>query len=115
MNIRKTAILLLGSLLVLPLLGWAQSEKVPLLRALATVTRGPAGVLAEDTGTLLVGRKADVVLFDPLEVWTVNAETLLSSGKNSPYLERELTGRVRTTIVGGEIRFDRVPATGAPA
>lgn len=97
------------------LLGWAQSEKVPLLRALATLTRGPAGVLAEDTGTLLVGRKADVVLFDPLETWAVNAEALLSSGKNSPYLGQELTGRVRTTIVGGEIRFDRAPGAGVPA
>jgi dihydroorotase len=87
-------------------LGWAQSESVPLLRALDIVTRGPARVLGEDTGTLLVGRKADVVLFDPAERWTVNAEALLSSGKNTPYLGTDLSGRVRATIVGGEIRFE---------
>jgi dihydroorotase len=97
------------------LLSWAQSEKVPLLRALAAVTRGPARVLAEDTGTLLVGRKADVVLFDPLETWRVNADTLLSSGKNSPYWGSELAGRVRATIVGGEIRFERTPSAGVAA
>jgi len=95
-------------------LSWAQ-DKVPLLRALDTVTRGPARVLGEDTGTLLVGRKADVVLFDPSEPWTVSADSLLSFGKNTPYLGHELAGRVRTTIVGGEVRFERLPATGAAA
>ncbi|HWY73134.1 MAG TPA: dihydroorotase [Burkholderiaceae bacterium] len=94
------------------LLAWAQAEQVPLLRALDKVTRAPARVLGEDTGTLLAGRKADVVLFDPLETWTVSADALLSSGKNTPYLQRELTGRVRSTIVGGEVRFERAP-TGA--
>jgi len=89
------------------LLDWAASEKVPLLRALDAVTRGPARVLGEDTGTLLVGRKADVVLFDPLERWSVNGEALVSFGKNTPYWGQELTGRVRATIVGGEVRFER--------
>src|SRR5258708_15648842 len=36
------------------LLNWAASDRIDLLRALATVTAGPARVLAEDTGTLLV-------------------------------------------------------------
>ena len=95
------------------LLAWAQSDKVPVLRALSTVTCGPARVLGEDTGTLLVGRKADVVLFDPNETWRVNSESLLSYGKNTPYLGRELAGRVRATIVGGEIRFERAPVGAA--
>jgi dihydroorotase len=94
------------------LLGWAAADGVPLLRALAALTLGPARVLGEDTGTLLPGRKADLVIFDPAETWRVDAESLLSSGKNTPLLGRELTGRVRTTIVGGEIRFHR---GGAPA
>ncbi|HEX4597365.1 MAG TPA: dihydroorotase [Burkholderiaceae bacterium] len=89
------------------MLGWAQAENIPLLRALDRLTRGPARVLGEDTGTLLVGRKADVVLFDPSERWTVDDGALLSSGKNTPYLGSDLAGRVRATIVGGEIRFER--------
>src|SRR5258708_2984762 len=89
------------------LLGWAASSGIGMLEALAPVTAGPARVLAEDTGTMLVGRKADLVIFDPQETWPVSADTLLSSGKNTPYLECELTGRVRTTIVGGEVRVER--------
>jgi len=97
------------------LLNWAASDRIDLLRALATVTAGPARVLAEDTGTLLVGRKADLVIFDPSETWRVSADTLLTCGKNTPYLERVLAGRVRTTIVGGEVRFERALATGSTA
>jgi dihydroorotase len=96
------------------LLDWAQCENIPLLRALDRVTRGAARVLREDTGTLLVGRKADIVLFDPVERWTLNGDELVSFGKNTPYLGRDLIGRVRATIVGGEIRFERSP-NGAPA
>jgi dihydroorotase len=53
------------------------------------------------------------VLFDPSERWTVDDGALLSSGKNTPYLGSDLAGRVRATIVGGEIRFER--AAGASA
>jgi dihydroorotase len=95
------------------LLQWAHSEKLPLLRAMDMVTRGPARVLGEDTGTLLVGRKADVVLFDPSERWRVDDAALLSFGKNTPYLGSDLAGRVRATVVGGEIRFERVAAGGS--
>jgi dihydroorotase len=97
------------------LLSWAASSGIGMLEALAPVTAGPARVLAEDTGTLLVGRKADLVIFDPQETWRVSADTLLSSGKNTPYLGCELTGRVRTTIVGGEVRFERAPAASGSA
>jgi len=89
-------------------LGWAASDGIALQRALAVLTQGPARVLGEDTGTLLPGRKADLVIFDASETWRVEADSLLSFGKNTPLLGRTLTGRVRTTIVGGEIRYERL-------
>ncbi len=93
---------------LLPLvLRWAQSERLPLARALATVTEAPARVLGEDTGTLLPGRKADLVIFAAEEPWILRAEALASSGKNSPFTGHELEGRARFTIVGGEVRFER--------
>ncbi|HEX7155980.1 MAG TPA: amidohydrolase family protein, partial [Burkholderiaceae bacterium] len=96
---------------LLPLvLRWAQSERIALSRALATVTEAPARILGEDTGTLLPGRKADLVVFAPEDPWIVRAETLASSGKNSPFTGHELEGRARFTIVGGEVRFERAPA-----
>jgi dihydroorotase len=90
---------------LLPLiLGWARSEAVPLVKALGVVTAAPARVLGEDTGTLAPGRKADLVIFDPEARWTVDPAAFRSSGRNSPFAGQTLAGRVRYTLVGGELR-----------
>jgi dihydroorotase len=62
-------------------------------------------VINEDTGRLHVGGKADIVVFDPDAHWQLCADTIVSSGKNSPFLGYELEGRARVTIVGGDIRL----------
>jgi dihydroorotase len=93
---------------LLPLvLKWAREDRVPLARALGTVTSAAARVLGEDTGRIADGAKADVVMFDPSQPWVVGPEELLSHGSNTPYAGLELEGRVRVTIVGGELRFGR--------
>ncbi len=92
---------------LLPLtLAWAREEGIDLPRALAAVTSAPARILGEDTGTLEPGRKADLVIFDSQAAWTVQAETLRSSGKNAPFTGQQLLGHARWTLVGGEIRYD---------
>jgi dihydroorotase len=35
------------------------------------------------------------------------AEDVVSRGRNSPFLGRELTGRVTHTLVGGKVVFER--------
>jgi dihydroorotase len=92
---------------LLPLiLGWASAEGIALPKALGVVTAAPARILGEDTGTLVPGRKADLVLFDPQAQWVVHPEAFLSSGKNSPFAGQTLVGRVRYTLVGGELRYE---------
>jgi dihydroorotase len=94
---------------LLPLiLAWARAETIPLGRALGAVTAAPARILCEDTGMLAPGCKADIVVFDPEARWTVQPESFLSSGHNSPFAGQSLTGRVRYTLVGGEVRFEAV-------
>ena len=44
-----------------------------------------------------------MVLFDPAAITRISAETLKSQGKNTPFLGYELAGRVRTTIVAGNV------------
>jgi dihydroorotase len=95
-----------GLEVLLPLvLKWARETKTPLLQALAKVTQRPAELLNEDTGRLHVGGKADIVVFDPDAHWQLTPETIVSSGKNSPFTGYELEGRARYTIVGGDVRL----------
>lgn len=92
---------------LLPLvLKWARESNTPLPDALARVTSEPARILGEDTGQLVVGGKADIVVFDPDAHWTVNEAALVSGGKNTPFAGYELEGRARVTIVGGDVRLD---------
>ncbi len=95
--------------LLLPLtLRWAEETKLPLARALAPVTSRAAAILGvPDAGRIEVGHAADLCIFDPKAHWTVTREGLASQGKNTPFLGREVTGRVRYTVVGGQVVAER--------
>jgi dihydroorotase len=96
-----------GLELLLPLtLKWAAEEKVPLSAALGRVTAMPAAILGVAGGHLAVGQPADVCLFDPLAHWLVEPRALKSQGKNTPFLGLEVPGKVRTTLVGGQIVYE---------
>jgi len=96
--------------LLLPLaLEWGQQAGgAGLHRALATVTQAPAQVLggalgtfAASCGRLVEGGVADLCVFDPQARWRVEPQALHSQGKHTPFAGRELSGRVRLTLVGG--------------
>jgi dihydroorotase len=66
----------------------------------------PARILGLlDRGRLEVGLRGDVTLIDPEKRWTVRPNLFLSRGKNSPFANRELRGRVLMTIHGGRIVY----------
>jgi dihydroorotase len=88
-------------------LKWAQEDSVPLVRALARVTSAPASALGCPGGSLAIGGPADLCVFDPDAHWTVSPATLSSQGRNTPFLGLEIPGRVRTTLVGGRVVFER--------
>ena len=90
--------------LLLPLtLKWAKEEKLPLSAALDRITAAPARVLGLDAGHLAPGADADVCVFDPDLHWVVAPSALRSQGKNTPFLGLELSGKVRYTLVGGQV------------
>ena len=75
--------------------------------AIARLTTGPASVLQTPLGRLEPGHTADLCVFDPAETWVLSPETLISQGHNTPFLGRQLQGRVRWTLLGGRIVFER--------
>jgi len=82
---------------------------VNLPRALALLTAGPAGILGIDAGHLGVGATADVCIFDPDAEWTLDSDQLVSRGHNTPFHGWPLKGRVRHTLVGGELIYSAAP------
>jgi dihydroorotase len=95
-----------GLELLLPLtLRWAEEMKLPLTRALARITCDPARVLGLPAGTLKPGSAADVCVFDPQAPLLVSREALKSQGKNTPFLGRQLKGKVRYTLIDGELAY----------
>ncbi len=96
-----------GLELLLPLtLKWAREARLPLHVALARVTTAPLRVLGLPGGAIAVGQTADLCVFDAEAWWRVEPEALYSQGKNTPLLGLELQGRVRFTLVGGDVVFE---------
>ena len=96
-----------GLELLLPLtLKWAEEMRVPLPEALATVTSKPAAILGVQAGHIAAGSDADVCVFDPSAQVKITADSLKSQGKNTPFIGYELPGRVRHTLVGGQLVYE---------
>ena len=84
-------------------LGAVWDGRIPLERAIAALTIGPAQILGLPLGTLAPGAAADLCIVDPEQRWIPDATTLVSGGHNTPFLGRTLRGRVTHTVLGGRI------------
>ena len=82
------------------------SGHVSLTRLLNAMSTRPAEILGLPGGRLERGAPADVIVFDPEHPWVVDAETLRSRCRNTPFDEARMTGRVMTTIVAGRVVYD---------
>ncbi len=87
---------------------------VPLARAIAALTAGPALVLGSGWGDrptpgLVEGGPADLVVFDRSATWRVEPDALASRGRNTPFLGRDLAGVVLLTVAGGRVAYEAPP------
>lgn len=68
----------------------------------------PAQILGlSDKGTVAEGKKADLVIFDPNPTYTIDKNTFVSKGKNTPFHGRTVTGEVRFTLVDGKVVYEK--------
>ena len=84
-----------------------EGGNLPLSRLVEAMSTAPGRWLAGEHG-IYEGAPADLALVDLSEEWTVGRESLVSRSYNSPYLGRELRGRIVGTVVGGEMVHDRM-------
>ncbi len=88
-------------------LKWAAECHINPAIALAKITSDPARVAGLPVGRLSVGSSADICIFNPSAEWKVDATTLTSQGKHTPFTGYFLPARVQHTIVAGDIVFSR--------
>ncbi|MEQ2455058.1 dihydroorotase [Flavonifractor hominis] len=82
------------------------TKELGLSDILRKMTINPACILRLPTkGRLAIGSDADVVIFDPDEEWTVDPERFASKGRNTPFAGKKLKGKIKYTVVGGNIVY----------
>ena len=89
------------------LLALVHTGALPLVTLIGALTERPAEAWHLQAGTLRPGSLADLVIFDPDEVWKVEPEHFASLGRNTPLRGATLRGRVRQTWQGGRPVYDR--------
>ncbi len=78
-------------------IGWSE--------LIALMTYKPAAIIGVDKGTLSVGSRADVTIFDPDCENVIDADKFYSKSRNCPYVGWTVNTKIRKTIVAGEIRY----------
>ena len=80
--------------------------KMKLPEIIKRMTYTPASILhLSSKGRLSLGSDADITIFDPEEVWTIDPEQFASKARNTPFAGREVKGKVKYTIVGGNVIY----------
>ena len=79
---------------------------ITLKQMIEKMSYNPAKILGIDKGTLKEGSVADITIFDADEEYTVDKNDFESKGKNTPFDGYKLFGKVKYTILDGEIVYN---------
>ena len=60
----------------------------------------------DDKGTIEEGKTADITIIDPNKEYVYTKEMVVSKSKNSPFIDKNLKGRNKYTIVSGNIVYE---------
>lgn len=69
------------------------------------MSAAPARILGLQGGELKEGGVADLTAVDLNEEWTIDPAEFLSKGKNTPFKGKRVFGRVKLTVVDGEVKY----------
>ena len=91
--------------LALTLTGLYHSGKMELPDIIRRMSTNPADILHLPKGRMSMGVAADLTIFDPDQEWTIDPEQFASKGRNTPFAGKTVKGRVKYTIVDGQIVY----------
>jgi len=92
---------------LLPLVMRLVEEKVlNEAQAISYLTDKPADLINVASGSLEVGRSADLSIYDPNEFWQLDTKEMTSRGKNTPFSGWGFYGKTIKTFIKGNLVFD---------
>lgn len=77
------------------------------LELMEKMSHKPAQILGIDKGSLEVGKVADITIIDVEKSYTIDPQTFLSKGKNTPFARMEVYGEVTHTLVNGKVIYNK--------
>lgn len=82
-----------------------ESGRISLKQMVKLICENPAKILGlyPRKGTIQKGSDADLVIYDPGCEWKINGEKLFARSDYSPYENMKIKGKVKYTILGGNI------------
>ena len=90
----------------LPLmLNLLEDKTFEISKLIASVTSLPSEILRLEEGDLSIGKPANICIFDPNLEWKAEPDKLMSWGKNTPFINKRLKGKVTNTIVAGDLVY----------
>lgn len=81
------------------------TKKMDLPAIIRRMSTNPADILRLPRGRMSLGVVADLVIFDPDESWVIDPLLFASKARNTPFAGRSVKGRVKYTIVKGEVIY----------
>lgn len=75
-------------------------------QAISYLTDKPSSLIKVSSGSIEVGKSADLSIYDPNDFWQLDTEKMTSRGKNTPFSGWSFTGKTLQTYVKGNLVFD---------
>lgn len=81
-----------------------EKHDMPLMNLVDRMSYAPAKMYHLEAGYLEENGPADMIIFDPNELWKV--EDFQSKSKNSPFLGKTMLGKIKKTICAGKVVYE---------
>lgn len=88
------------------LLGLVHRGDVKLARLIDALSTAPAKIIGITPPTIAEGALADLVLVDPTTPYLCEPSLIYSKSQNTPFMNRELVGKILMTLANGKVVFD---------
>ena len=81
-------------------------NEITLLDMCKLMSYNPAKLLKIDRGDISEGKIADITIFDKDQEYIYPKEDIVSKSKNTPFIGEKIKGRVKYTIVSGNVVYE---------